>query len=156
MSKKIILGLLCALTLSACGSGQDTTDKSTADNALLGIDANANGVRDDVEAYIEERSISDPQKQAALFEAKALQAIFSVDTTSEDALAASTSDMMAAIVCMNQQFDNPDDAEALGVLLEEQTFNTPDRNSVYDKYNQAQEKAGLIINIPSGDTCQTI
>lgn len=155
MSKKIILGLLFALSLSACTDGLSTADETNS-KSLLGVDADKNGIRDDVEVYINDRIISDTQKQAALFEAKVLQNILLADITNETALSDSNADMMAAIICMNSQFDDYEDAEALGVLLEEQTFNTEERAKAYDDYNKAQEEAGLIINIPSGDTCQTV
>lgn len=155
MIKKPVFLLLGILMLASCDNSSNVLD---GDNnaVLLGSDLDENGIRDDVEIYIKNLSITDEQKQAARFEAKALQQTLGVDTNKTDDLQRGNEVMVAAISCINSRFENYEEADAVGVSLEGRTFNTSQRADAYEKYNQAQIDASLPIDIPIGDTCQNV
>lgn len=153
---------MCALMLTACDNnpkikdleGQARTVKSDKSEMLLGFDLDKDGIREDVEEYIKQLSITEVQKSAARFEAKVLQDTLMVDVEDSEALKRSNQNMMAAINCMNSQFEDYEEADAVGVALEDKTFNTSKRASAYKKYNSALAESELVIEIPTGDSCQ--
>lgn len=155
MIKKPVFLLLGILMLASCDNSSNVLDGDN-NTVLLGSDLDENGIRDDVETYITTLPITDTQKQAARFEAKALQQSLMVDTQKPAALQESSNLMVAAVNCINSRFDNYEDADAIGVSLEDKTFNTSERAAVYEKYNQAQVDADISIEIPTGDTCQSV
>lgn len=164
MTKKPFILLICALMLASCDNnpkikpleGEAKAVKADKSDMLLGYDLDKDGIREDIEEYIRTLSITDEQKAASRFEAKVLQSVLVVDTEDPDALKKSNKSMMAAINCMNSRFDDYEDADAIGVSLEDRTFNTSTRAAAYKKYNKAQEAAELVIEIPTGDSCETV
>jgi hypothetical protein len=92
--KKISLLLLC-LVLVACSSGSSTPPSAASVSVtedfsvgLKGVDANSNGIRDDIDALIATKYAQSPAiKKAAEQKALALQAMMEA-TTKETALAA--------------------------------------------------------------------
>lgn len=161
MIKKPLILLLCTLMLAACDNKPAPKDieepvKADTSEMLLGYDLDKDGIREDVEEYIKSLSITDVQKAATRFEAKVLQDTLSVDIKNADALQANNKNMMDAIVCMNAQFENYEDADAIGISLEERTFNTSKRAAAYEAYNKALADLNLVIEIPTGNTCQSV
>lgn len=152
---------MCALTLAACDNNpksEDSADQVNTVNSetLLGSDLDKNGIRDDVEDHIKQLSITEVQKSATRFEAKVLQDTLTVDVENPNAMKGSNQNMIAAINCMNSQFENYEEADAIGVTLEDMTFNTDQRASTYERYNSVLADSELAIEIPTGDSCQAV
>ena len=64
--------------------GYPTLDRSSD---IAGPDANKNGVRDDIEAWINTLSVTEPQRKALMQKAKALQQTLLVDLNDKVAVA---------------------------------------------------------------------
>lgn len=70
---------------------------------IEGPDVNGNGVRDDVEAWVDSRPVSEVQRKALMQTARALQATLLVDLKDEAALDLRGERLMAAVNCGGQQ-----------------------------------------------------
>ena len=121
--------------------------------SVTGPDANGNGVRDDVESYINSRPITDVQKRAELQLAKAFQNTLIVDVHNDAALAAASDGTMRAIHCLFDTFgqDSPTSPQGAFYDVQEATLNTRQRLSAHMKYNDAQN--GATSTLPKGNTC---
>lgn len=167
--------VLCTcLLLTACGGGSKSASQPASpqtlketiqsleasgkipkldrSNDLLGPDANSNGVRDDIDAWIEALPITDAQKKAARQEAAQHQAILTVDLKDKAALQASGDRGMASTKCIGDVFiPKYQDGYNLSTKLEAITFNTKERSMRYMDYNQA--RSGSSTTYPQGNTC---
>ena len=176
MLKNILL-LMCCLTMTSCKDDSSVKqpdsqpEKSSIEDSikkledegkvpqldrtdtLLGKDLNNNGIRDDIEKYIESRPITFMQKEASMFNAKLFQGILLTDTNDDKALRKNSQDMAASINCLVTRFDNIDDAISIVSSLESKTYNTKVRTMQYIRYNEAQ--SGSVTELPSGDTCES-
>lgn len=121
---------------------------------LKGPDQNANGVRDDVEAWINAQSISDVQKKAAVQIAQTFQSALFVDLTDKAALQADGDANSAASNCMFEAFNKDTTAERKLInKLVAITFNTKERTMRYIAYNKAL--SGMSFRMPFGEnTCK--
>ncbi|WP_227553789.1 hypothetical protein [Acinetobacter haemolyticus] len=99
MKIKIIIGLLCIGILTGCGNDDDSKSdtpltpaqkiakkKSSGEQLQLdltdtvaGIDADQNGIRDDIDAYIQKTYPTEEQRKAVSQYARSLQASLLVD-----------------------------------------------------------------------------
>lgn len=174
----IVLG---TLALSACGGGNKpgagatTPVPGSAAPALLdqikaleasgqlpqldrsssipGPDANHNGVRDDIEAWIAALPITDKQKKAALQKARGNQKMLLVDLTDKAALQALGDEGAAGIACLADVFmPNYQDGYKLRAKIEALTANTKERARRYLDYNRA--RSGSVTRLPDGNTCE--
>jgi len=73
-------------------------------SSIPGPDANHNGVRDDIEAWIAALPITDKQKKAALQDARSNQKMLLVDLTDKTALQALGDEGAAGIACLADVF----------------------------------------------------
>ena len=108
----------------------DTTD------ILEGTDADANGIRDDVDSYIRSTYPDNLARQAISQYAKTLQATFFVDKTDNLAIAELHRAQTRAKLCVNkrvanQQAVNPDNTTIIKVITNA-TFNTSQRQRHYN------------------------
>ena len=125
-------------------------DRSTS---ITGPDANNNGVRDDIEAYIAGLPLSDAQKRAALQKAKALQNTLTADVQDKVALQKVGDTLMASTNCLGDVFGSDrQDWPELAEKIEAMTANTKERARRYIKYNSA--RSGSVTRMPQGDTCE--
>ena len=175
MKPTLLLAALIALSLSACGSGGSTpaplTDKQkiaaletsgdlpTLDrtDTIGGIDANANGVRDDIEAIITKKYTQLDQRAAAMQKAKALQAILLVDPNDKSAVKAASLRSSKSGSCLFKKFNPLSDplnplAAIVSREIESLTTNTKKRLKAYLAYGQALD--GSVLTDPQGDTCE--
>lgn len=127
------------------------TNESYDPAELLGKDDNKDGIRDEVEAYIETLEMSDLQRESARYTAKVLQDTVLIDLTDDAALQKSSEQLMGSIGCMALRFSSPDDTESLIESLDVETFNTPERFDAYMNYNAAQD--GSIAPEVTGNPC---
>lgn len=169
----LILALCC--TLAACGGGTPTPttppqpptltqqiaalEKSGALPALdrssdiKGPDANNNGVRDDIEAWIAALPITDKQKKAAMQDARSLQRTLVVDLSDKTALQSVADSSIAATSCIWDVFEpDPQDGSNLSKKIEAITANTRERAQRYLQYNTA--RSGSTVRLPPGNTCE--
>ena len=124
-------------------------DRSTD---IGGPDANKNGVRDDIEAWINSLKVNDAQRKALMQEARALQKSLVVDLTSKSALQLSGDQLMAAGRCGSIQFSEYTDFSKLAGKIEAMTANTRERVDRYLQYNAAS--SGSVDKLPNGNTCE--
>jgi len=120
---------------------------------LGGIDTNANGVRDDIERYIEKKYAEPAQRKAAMQTARALQQMLLVNKEDLVELDRVSANGFRAIVCLDDSFVGPDSPNSASVLDEVRavTTNTKDRLKAYLAYNKA--RSGTVSTMPRGDTC---
>lgn len=123
-------------------------------SSVAGADANANGIRDDVEAYISARPYSAPQKQAAMQTAKSLQAMMLVNASDKAATDAVSVASGRAIHCLVTRFPEASGLNAERVVedLEKVTANTEARIKAYLEYSAARD--GTVSTVLREDTCE--
>ncbi len=164
-----------AAALMACGDGQSSGAQPAGESlesavarleasgelpvldrtdSLAGIDANANGVRDDIERHIEKKYTEPAQRRAAMQTASVLQKKLLVDTNDAAALDAVSALGMRATNCQSSVFPKIEDLPAMWQMfsdLEAMTTNTKKRLLAYLAYNKA--RSGSVSTLPGGDTC---
>ena len=121
---------------------------------LGGIDANSNGVRDDIERHIEKKYTEPAQRKAAMQMARALQQMLMVNKGDMVALDAVSEEGSRAIVCAKSAFSHPGgliERSRMSAELESMTTNTKARLLAYLAYNKA--RSGTASTMPQGDTC---
>lgn len=123
-------------------------------DSLTGSDANNNGVRDDIDAYITANYSVANQKAAALQTAKALQSTLTVDISNIESVKEINRTVSRGIDCIFTVFtdnssQNPTQAAQ---ELESITTNTKSRLIAYLKYNKALD--GTSSALTEGDSCE--
>ncbi|MDP2015231.1 hypothetical protein [Hydrogenophaga sp.] len=121
---------------------------------IKGPDADNNGIRDDIDAWITAQPITDAQKKAAQQMARVQQAKILVDLSDKSALQMLGDQSMRGVSCLvdvskpnNQQgYDLIDKIEAL-------TANTRERAKQYLAYYRA--RSGSVTELPAGNTCES-
>lgn len=125
-------------------------DRSTD---LKGPDQNLNGVRDDVEAWINAQPITDVQKRAVLQIAETFQKTLFVDLTDKVALQADGDAYSAAENCLYESFMRDTATKRKFTnKIEANTFNTKERTMRYIAYNKAL--SGMSFSLAEGNTCK--
>ncbi|WPX33714.1 hypothetical protein RHM62_07815 [Actimicrobium sp. CCC2.4] len=169
-----------AVTLAACG-GRDNNDAPAQSQAapptaeaaiaqlensgaipkldrsasLAGPDADGNGVRDDIDAYINGKFTDGKQRKAVLQDARAMQKAVLVDATDKVAAKTVSLRLMDSTSCLFSVF--PDGAgltspESVSRKIEAITSNTKSRLKAYLAYNKSLD--GSVGSLPIGDTCE--
>ena len=116
MKKGIIISLLSIGLLTACGNDSDEPAQKIAKmedlgelpklertNTVWGIDADKNGIRDDIDAYIKKTYPSEDQQKAVNQYARSLQASLLVDKEDKIAVKAVTNSKARAISCISMK-----------------------------------------------------
>jgi len=158
-SRRTVPGLLKLLSIvicfagwaTACTGGGSNGSQDSASNvqSIAGVDANANGVRDDVEQYIANTyaSPSDAETKAALMQyAKVLQATL-VDTETPAQANATVAaqhfqDLTSAYQCLGAR--RPDDWPLLEAELRDVMLDTEARQMAYLK---AARQAEIAVDV---------
>ncbi len=126
-------------------------DRSTD---LLGSDANANGVRDDIDTWIAGRALSAQRTKALTRAAKTAQAALTVNPADSSAVRAVARQGARDINCISTVFAGDtasNNGFELHKAIEKYTFNTKPRVLAYITFNKAL--SGAVLSLPSGDTC---
>jgi len=120
---------------------------------VRGPDANGNGVRDDIDAYIGALSLTDVQWKAAQQTARVQQRALLVDVKDKAAVAEVGRASMAATACLADSFA-PERRLSydIGLKIEAITANTPERAARYMKYMAAL--SGTSTAFPTGGYCE--
>lgn len=105
------------------------------DADVRGLDANSNGVRDDIDVYIGTLSLIDAQRSALLQTARVQQLALLIDVSDKMAVTEVGRKSMAATACLADSFE-PERRLSYGFALrvEAITANTPERAARYLKY----------------------
>jgi len=129
--------------------GYPTLDRSTD---IAGPDANKNGVRDDIEAWINSLNVTEPQRKALMQKAKALQQTLLVDLADKAAVQRAGEGLMASTKCGADKFDPFEEFIKPNTRIEAMTANTRARAERYMQYNKA--RSGSSTTLPDYDTCE--
>ena len=177
MIRKILIASLVA-TLTGCGGGsggsetppdvQKTPKEQIAaletsgsipilerGITIAGTDANANGVRDDIEDYINDNYPVEAQRAAAMQSAKATQKALLVDITNIIAVKEVNRELSQATHCIYKQFDgsgNSKQPARVSKEIESITTNTKERLLAYLAYSKSLD--GTSWAMPEGDSCE--
>ncbi len=126
-----------------------TLDTSTD---IAGPDADRNGVRDDIDAWIAAQPVVPAQKSALVQTARALQAKLLVDPGDRAALQRVGEMGAAAVNCRSIVFKPAwEPVATYGRRIEAMTANTRERARRYMDYIRA--RSGSATELPSGNTC---
>jgi len=179
MKRNLCMALLSACALAACGGGGDSNDgqqsiatpppvedaasaivalEESGDiprlergASLAGTDADNNGIRDDIDAYIDQHYSGEERQSAARQFARGMQATLLVPENDTEAARAVARQVMRGIVCTYSRFD---DADADQVIDDVRaiTTNTRSRLLAHLAYDRALD--GMAFTLPRGDTCE--
>lgn len=130
----LLLAGTCSLT--ACGGSDPVTPLVEDGKATLaGIDANANGVRDDVEQYIAQAHPNSARERAALTQyAKVAQSVL-LDANDKELSIQHAEEEGRAQECGYYTFSSFDEAVQSRKALDAVILNTDARNKAYFAYN---------------------
>lgn len=119
---------------------------------LTGVDANTNGVRDDIEAYIASLQVSPDQTEKLLDFAGYMQLVVTVDPKSRTNPTAFDDEMGQSLICALYAFDDRATVRTYIRQIKSYTANTYDRAKRYDEYNSLLD--GATLSMPSPANCQ--
>lgn len=145
-----LLIVVCISIFSACGIEDPELDRT---DTVAGIDADDNGIRDDIDAYISRTYANEEQRKAVSQYAKSLQASLLVDKTDKIAVKASSNTKARAVGCIFKKIPggtSPNDGRVIEEILGA-TINTKQRMMEYLELNKALD--GTVISLPRGDVC---
>jgi hypothetical protein len=127
--------------------GTDGADKET----LRGRDSDNDGVRDDVQSFIQLSNFNEQQKQALTIHANALQTMI-MNSGSKSIVVEAASKRRKASACWD--FLNPSDNRVTLTLLETRVANTPERLKEY--FNSQKNLTGQLLTPPeaTAEACQ--
>ena len=164
--------LLCLLLVAITGCDDDNyiertpaeqiTDLETSgklpvldrSDDLLGPDEDNNGVRDDIDAYID-RVYTQPEQHAAVMQAaKVSQKYMTIDVADKIAVKKLGIEEGKAVNCAFDRFEMSADKNPLIVMteIEAMTANTKKRLLAYLAVSKAA--SGMAFSSVSGDTCE--
>ena len=140
-------------TLTGCGGGSSPIlDRG---NTIAGTDANADGIRDDINDYINNNYSAGPRRKAAIQSAKALQKALLTDKTDILVVKEVNRGIARADTCIFAQFDGKNNSKnpwRVSIEMEEMTTNTKKRLLAYHAFNKAL--SGTSWTMPSGNSCE--
>lgn len=119
---------------------------------IAGPDANANGVRDDIESWVNAQPVNDRQRKSLMQDARATQQTLLVDLKDQAALQKTSDGLAASLNCGGENFPDYVVFSRLAGKIESMTANTKERAARYMQYNAA--RSGSSTTMPSGDTCE--
>lgn len=148
--KKQILLLLLFVVVTGCYN-EHLLDRS---DDIVGPDTNSNGVRDDIDAYIDRVYTQPKQHAAAIQVAKVIQKEIQVDKLDDNAIRKLHVESARAINCLFEQSEISDDENPSVVAegITSRTTNTKQRLLAYLTFSKAS--SGMVLSDVSGDTCE--
>jgi len=137
-----------AVTRAEAAGSIPVLDRGTS---VPGTDANADGVRDDIEKYINSLPDTEAQKTALRQTARAFGAVLTADPQSQSALNAASAKLSNASSCVFSQY--PDAlASKRAHEIEQFYVNTQQRFDAYNSFNEAT--SGTTSLSPVGSGCE--
>lgn len=122
------------------------------DNTILGTDSNNNGVRDDVENYIQSLPDTSAQKSALTQTSSAISQAMVVDTANQTSVIAATNKTAAAIKCIYASYNDAEEASNKVADMRKLTVNTTERIAAYENFNISASGTSSVL--PQGDGCE--
>ncbi|GHS86784.1 hypothetical protein FACS189487_01700 [Campylobacterota bacterium] len=155
--KKIVFGAIAiAAVLVFAGYASDSIPSLDTSDSLTGIDANANGIRDDIEAYIEKTYTDEKQRKAVMQFARSMQETLLVDMTNKEAARKIAKEVQKrdsiAMDCIFLAFDvskGDENPSKTWRKVRSMTTNTKARLKAHLAFNQALN--GTVLYSGSGD-----
>jgi hypothetical protein len=147
-----LVGLVACKHDLASLEDNDTIPKLDRSADIKGPDANNNGVRDDIDAWIATLPITEIQKKAAIQKAIGLQKTLLVDLNDKVAQQAIGDELALTTLCLSDAY-MPEYKESfkLRAKIEAMTANTKERANRYILYNNA--RSGSSTKFPNSYTC---
>jgi len=121
-------------------------------DSMKGEDANDNGIRDDIEGFIESTPVSEEQKVGLSAYAKGMQKIQTSEEMTPEVALSITDSYIPGYFCMTTFTENNEELRRISEEISAFTANTPDRAERYLAYNASMD--GASINLPSPAQCQ--
>lgn len=162
--KILILPILGAIvSLTACIADKDMSSEpsngSTAlASSLSGEDTDINGIRDDVDSFIDEKFVNEDQLQAARRLARVLQQTILIDKSQAHSVQEVSVEIMKAMSCVFYSFpaskDRPIGAAVASEVVEQleaRTANTRERLRAYLEFSDAM--SGTVSSLPNDSAC---
>ena len=140
-----------AINLADKNGALPALNRDSTDSTVAGLDANANGVRDDLDTYIAALPDTNLQKSALSQMSASLGKAMLVDTTNQSAMLAASKEIAAAAACLYARYDSSV-ASNKSKNMKKLTINTRIRFNAYDKFNAALN--GTTFAIPQGNGCK--
>ena len=121
---------------------------------IAGPDANHNGARNEIEAWINSLNVTDLQRKALMQDARATQQTLVVDLADKAAVERAGEGLMASAKCGASRFTPYAEFSKLGGKIEAKRANTHTRERAarYMQHNKA--RSGSVTAYPKGDTCE--
>jgi len=129
------------------------------DDTLKGVDADENGIRDDIDEFINALMIPENERGFYQQSSRHLQTVFDHDYSggTEIDMEIALTNAMAygpVINCLIQLNLEWDDATSSRRMIDELILNTKLRSEHYAYYNKALDGAGIEGTEPTGDDCE--
>jgi hypothetical protein len=124
-------------------------------DSLTGPDENSNGVRDDIEAYIEKTYVVEKERKAVMQIARAFQGSFSADMSKNANVQKEAIRKSKAMDCLFATLKSGKDGKRFEEAwngIKAMTYNTKPRFEYYVKYSHAFD--GAVFPLYSTDTCE--
>ncbi len=125
--------------------------------SLAGVDANKDGIRDDIEQWIEKRYKNEPKKKAAVRQlAKSAQLTVIADLHNEQMLKKIDKIESRAIHCMHIRFTDMDvtsENNPSNIIKEVTAYTENTLLRMFHSMKYAQKFDGAVFALPKGDTC---
>lgn len=118
--------------------------------SVAGTDANANGVRDDVDRYIDSKPDAANQKASLRMMSKALGTAMVATPSDSNQRRQATNDLNNAVACIWSRYP-ADVADRMVQDMRKVTVNTRERYDAYMAYNAAME--GSVVKLPKEVSC---
>jgi len=155
--KQNLIAMLAFGPLTACAQPDTSSLPAELDRSatLEGIDRDANGVRDDIDAYISENYREEKQRRAALQSARAFSGALMVEPGNVVQAKVANVEIARATHCLYSTFPSSTSevsAARVGRELESLTTNTRQRLQAYLAF--AKSLDGTSWTTPKGNTCK--
>lgn len=119
-------------------------------NEIAGPDINGNGVRDDLDDYVDSLPDNESQKRALRQGFRTLREAILIDTADKNAVLDVMKKSAASVWCIYSQYDS--DADKKSHDVEKYSINTKARLKAYAAFNAAA--SGRSAAMPKGDGCE--
>lgn len=141
--------------LTACEISEIDGIQLDRSETVAGIDADKNGIRDDVEHYIEQTYTQPAQRAAVVQFAKEFQASLLLDHSIQLPVRNSSRQKSRAIGCIYERFPSGQKPAAYTVVndLIAVFTNTKPRLKAYIAFNKAMD--GTAMQLPTEDLCDS-